>query len=94
MKKNFKKEYLIDELDLPFLADERKVINTNGRWTEIVEIIFRLPDQIDETAWLTTYERGSTEDCNISPWEYKENVECTLVRKKKILVEMWSEVDK
>ena len=93
MKRTFKREFLTEELDLPFRADERTVVDTSGRWTDVVEIVFHLDDQDDGTYWLTTYEQGSTENQETRPWEYEDEVECTLVRKLPVVVEKWVEVD-
>ena len=70
----FKKEFLLDELDLPW-NDEivvRNQISEQRRWDISYELIFRLEDKF----YRTFYDIGSTEYQDESPWEYDDVVEC------------------
>ena len=54
VKKTFKRDYLEDELDLPWGAIEDNIVD-QGRWTTQHEIVFK---DNDGKYYMTTYERG------------------------------------
>ena len=70
----FKKEYLIEELDLPYNAIENKVV-----WSILRQIIFQ---DKDGKYYRTTYSVGS-------PWQDKDEIECTEVELKEVMVKKW-----
>ena len=83
----FKKEYLIEELGLPYdcdLISEETIDNT--RWSIIKEIVFQ---DKDGKYYQTTYSEGATECQDESPWEYEKEVECVEVELKEVLVKKW-----
>lgn len=87
MIKKFSKEYLTNELDLPYNAIEDKIIDS-GRWSINHEIIF----ENNGKYWKTWYSVGATEEQDERPWDYVDEVKCTEVEKKIIQVEQWVEV--
>lgn len=91
-KKNFKKDYLLNELDLPYnssLVVSDKIIDTT-RWSTIHELIFK----DDGKFWVTGYSRGSTEIQDESPWEYDgDEIECTEVHEVEVLTKIWKAVE-
>ena len=80
----FKKDFLIDELDLPYSAIEDKVID-NSRWSIQHEIIFEHEGKF----YRTHYQVGATESQDEGPWEYDDEIECTEVAQKEITVMAW-----
>ena len=83
----FKKEILIDELDLPYSALEDNIIDTT-RWSEIHEIVFKLDDKF----YQTSYSKGSTEMQDEGPWDDEDEVECTEVHQVDKVVKVWEPV--
>ena len=93
----FHKEDLL-EAGLPWECKGGEVLldrdhGSGGRWHNDVELIFRLPGQHDGTAWRTWYRRPSTEMQSETPWEYEDEVECTLVRLVEVRRREWMPVD-
>lgn len=88
MKKVFTKEFLMDELDLPYSALEDTIYDTS-RWSIHHKIIFEHEGKF----YQTYYSEGATEMQDESPWEYKDKIECYEVIKKKVMVEQWVVVD-
>ena len=88
MKKKFSKEYLTNELDLPWTALEDKIIDCS-RWSIHHEIIF----EDNGKYWKTWYSVGATEEQEERPWDYEDEVKCTEVEKKIVQVERWVEVE-
>lgn len=80
----FKREFLMDELDLPYSAVEDKIVE-NSRWSIHHEIIF----EYDGKHYQTYYSVGATECQHERPWEYKDEVECTEVTQQEIKVMAW-----
>lgn len=76
MEKHFNKDYLIDELDLPYAAIQDDIVGT-GRWDVFHEIVFQ---DLDGTYWKTCYSEGATEMQPEGPWEYDKEVECYQVK--------------
>jgi hypothetical protein len=83
-KKVFSRDYLRNELDLPYSAifDE---ITDNGRWSIYHRCIFEDNGKFYETH----YSVGATESQDERPWEYEENVDCFEVELKEVTVKKW-----
>lgn len=96
MRQTFKREYLTNELDLPWKRNGGAVVSDRivgtRRWSVDHEIVFRVPGQPEGEAWLTTYSVGATESQDEGPWEYENEVECTLVRQVEKTVTVWEPV--
>lgn len=87
--KVFSKDYLMDELDLPYdntIVD--RIVNTT-RWSIIHEIVF----EDNGKFYMTTYSKGSTEIQDERPWEYDDEIECTEVELKAVKVKKWIPVE-
>lgn len=89
MVKIFDKDYLVNELDLPWTAEENHVVD-NDRWSIYHEIIFK---DKDGKHYSTGYSVGATEYQGERPWEYEDQVECIEVEKRQVMVEKWVPVD-
>ncbi len=89
MVKTFDKDYLVNELDLPYAAEEDHVVD-NSRWSINHEIVFK---DKDGKYYSTAYSVGATECQDEGPWEYEDQVECTEVEKRQVMVEKWMPVD-
>jgi len=81
------KDYLLEELDLPYSAIKDTIIDTS-RWSENHEIIFAHNGKF----YKTYYSQGLTEMQDESAWEYDEEVECIEVELTEKLVKVWTEV--
>ena len=92
MKKTFTRQELID-LGLPDECDGGKIISDTiidqRRWSTTHELIFQLKGQAEDEAWATSYSIGSTEEQSERPWEYEDEVTCSLVRKTEKTVTVW-----
>jgi hypothetical protein len=86
--KTFDSEYLREELELPMCAEYTKLIDHN-RWSVIKECVFRTDDMPEGFFWMTTYSQGATESQSEEPWEYVDEVKCTLVRRGTKTVDAW-----
>lgn len=87
--KVFSKDYLVDELDLPY---ENTIVNRivdTTRWSIIHEIVF----EDNGKFYMTTYSEGSTEIQDERPWEYDDEIECTEVELKNVTVKKWVPVE-
>lgn len=82
------KKILLEDLDLPWSAIENTVVD-NSRWSIQHEIIFEYQGKF----YCTYYSVGATEQQDESPWEYEDNVGCTEVVKKKVMMEQWVPVE-
>lgn len=80
----FKKEFLINELDLPYNAIEDKIVD-NSRWSIHHEIIFEHEGKF----YQAYYSVGATESQDEGPWEYDDEVDCTEVVQQEITVMAW-----
>lgn len=83
--KVFSKDYLMDELDLPY---ENTIVNRivdTTRWSIVHEIVF----EDHEKFYMTTYSEGATEIQDERPWEYDDEIECTEVELKEVKVKKW-----
>lgn len=87
MTRNFKREFLVYELELPWCGNY-KIIDTT-RWSGIYELIF----EYEGKYWRTHFSTGLTEMQDESPWEYEDEVECEEVEKRMIQVEAWMPVE-
>lgn len=87
--KVFSKDYLMDELDLPY---ENTIVNRivdTTRWSIIHEIVF----EDNGKFYMTTYSEGATEIQDERPWEYDDEIECTEVELKEVKVKKWIPVE-
>ena len=84
MVKEFKKEFLLDELNLPECAIEDKVTSVS-RWSVNHSIIF----EHDGKFYRTTYSCGATEYQDEWAWDYEDTVTCVEVEQKEVLTKQW-----
>lgn len=84
----FTREFLTDELYLPYNAIEDTIVE-NSRWSIHHKIIF----EHDGKFYQTYYSVGATEMQYERPWEYEDKVKCTEVEKRKVMREEWVPVD-
>ena len=85
MSVKFSKDYLKNELDLPYentIVD--KIIDTT-RWSIVHEIVFEDKGKFYQTA----YSEGATECQDERPWEYEDEIECMEVEWKEVKVKKW-----
>jgi len=82
--REFSREFLREELDLPYSALEERIIEVT-RWSIQYEIVFEYEGKF----YMTYYSEGATEMQDESPWEYDETVECTEVELKDVTVKKW-----
>lgn len=91
--KRFTKEFLVDELGLPWegpvLSD---TITDNGRWSIHHELVFKNPE--DGKCYLCSYSVGATESQDERPWEYDKHVDCTEVEERMVLTPMYVPVER
>jgi hypothetical protein len=78
------KDYLKNELYLPYSAIKNDIVDT-GRWSIHHEIIFAH----DGKFYQTYYSEGATEMQDESPWEYENEVECVEVELKEVKIKKW-----
>lgn len=87
--KVFSKDYLMDELDLPYENTiVNRIVNTT-RWSIIHEIVFEDKGKF----YMTTYSEGATEYQDERPWEYDDEIKCTEVELKEVKVKKWIPVE-
>jgi hypothetical protein len=87
--KVFNKDYLMDELDLPYENTiVNRIVNTT-RWSIIHEIVF----EDNGKFYMTTYSEGATEYQDERPWEYDDEIKCTEVELKEVKVKKWIPVE-
>ena len=87
--KVFSKDYLMDELDLPYENTiVNRIVNTT-RWFIIHEIVFEDKGKF----YMTTYSEGATEYQDERPWEYDDEIKCTEVELKEVKVKKWIPVE-
>lgn len=85
MVKTFSKDYLVNELELPYAAIRDKIVD-NGRWSIYHEIVF---EDKDGKHYSAGYSVGATESQDESPWEYNSQIECTEVEQKPVTIIEW-----
>lgn len=90
--KKFSREFLREELGLPWRGDviEDNVVD-NDRWSIDHELIFRNPK--DEKIYRCWYSVGATEMQDEQPWEYDTTIECEEVELRIKQVECYVSVD-
>ena len=88
----FNADFLRDDLEVPYRGDcviKDKIVDT-GRWTINHEVIF----EYDGKFYRTYYERGATEQQEMTPWEYEgDEIECQEVKKVEVIKTDWVPVD-
>lgn len=82
LKRNFSKDFLVNELDLPYndeivIKDE---IVEHSRWSVLHDLIFKH----DGVLYQTNYTVGATEYQDESPWEFEDDVDCYVVEAKEV----------
>lgn len=84
----FKRDYLINELGVPYDCNliHEEIVDVT-RWSIVKEIVFQ---DTDGKYYQTTYSEGATELQDESPWEYEDMVECTEVELKEVKLMMWT----
>lgn len=82
------KDFLKNELDLPYSAIKDDIVDTS-RWSIHHGIIFAH----DGKFYRTYYSVGATENQDESPWEYETEVECDEVELKEVKVKKWVNVE-
>lgn len=82
--RQFPREFLIEELDLPDSAIENTAVDS-GRWTETREIIFEYEGKF----YRAYYEVGLTEYQEVEPWEFVPLVDVQEVTKQLFSVYKW-----
>lgn len=87
-KRTFTKEFLKNELDLPWSAIEDRVTGVR-RWSVDHEIIFEFNGKF----YRTHYSIGATESQDERPWEYDEEVVCEEVKIAAVKVEKYVLID-
>lgn len=77
MEREFTREFLMEELDLPWDSEHVVVneITDQGRWETHYRLVFKHEDKFYETF----YSKGSTEYQDTRPWEGEDKVTCTEV---------------
>lgn len=90
MKRTFSREFLVNELDLPWsdAAVEDRILG-KGRWSTHHELVF----QHEGKYYRTTYTKGATEMQEERPWEYEKDVECEEVTQIPVTVMKWVPVN-
>jgi hypothetical protein len=88
MKRVFNKDYLVDELRLPYyntdIIVEDNIIDAL-RWSIVHELIFEENGKF----YRTTYSEGATEMQSEKPWQYKDEIECEEVVLKEVKIKKW-----
>lgn len=84
--KVFSRDYLINELELPYGSNViLDTITGTTRWSIVHKIVFEDKGKF----YQTTYSVGATELQMKSPWAYDEEVECTEVELQEVVVKKW-----
>lgn len=84
----FKKDFIENELNLPYSAMEDSIIDTS-RWSIHHKIIFEYEGKF----YSTYYSEGATECQDEVPWEYEDEIECVEVHQVEKLVKVWEAVE-
>lgn len=87
MRIKLDKEYMVNELDLPYAALHDEITGTS-RWSIQHRIVFTYQGKFYEAE----YSVGATENQCESPWEYEDEVECNEVELKEVKVKKWVRV--
>ena len=89
MTKKFSRDYLKNELELPYANTIVDNVIDVTRWSIVHEIVFADNGKF----WQTTYSEGATEYQDERPWEYEDEVECVEVELKEVTVRKWVPVE-
>jgi hypothetical protein len=89
MKTKFSKDYLKNELDLPYENTIVDNIVDTTRWSVVHEIVFADKGKF----YRTTYSEGATEIQDERPWEYEDEIECEEVELREVKVKKWVPVE-
>lgn len=89
MKVKFSRDYLKNELDLPYANTIVDRIIDTTRWSIIHEIVFADKGKF----YMTTYSEGATERQDERPWEYEDEIECEEVELREVKIKKWVPVD-
>jgi hypothetical protein len=92
MKKRFTSKELLD-LGLPYECEGGAILENQitgkSRWSIVYRVTFRMPDG---QMWQARYSVGATESQSEEPWEYQDEVECSLVHAVQKTVTVWEPV--
>lgn len=90
MTKKFSRDYLVNELDLPYEDNViyDKIIDTT-RWSIVHKIVF----EDNGKFYQTTYMEGATEMQDERPWEYEDEIECVEVELREVTIKKWVPVE-
>lgn len=88
MIKKFSKDYLVNELDLPYENTVIDKIVDTSRWSVIHEIVFKDNGKF----YQTTYSEGATECQDERPWEYADEVNCYEVELREVTIKKWCRI--
>ena len=80
--KTFKREYLKEELNLPYNALQEIIID-QSRWLTSFQIVFQ--DPMDGKYYQTTYSAGSTECQDYTPWEDEKEIKAIEVELREVV---------
>ncbi len=89
MTKKFSREYLVEELKLPWAAEEYHAADI-GEWGPEYEIVFQ---DKDGKYYRTLCNFGVSNYLCIRPWEHDKEIECTEVEKKLVTGTQWVPVE-
>jgi hypothetical protein len=79
-----KKDFLQDELDLPYKA-VKDTITSISRWSVHHEMVFAYGGKF----YICHYSVGATEVQDERPWEYEDEVDCVEVHEVEQLMKVW-----
>ena len=86
-KKTYSKDYLVNELDLPYSAIFDEMTDVS-RWSIHHRIVFEDGGKF----YSAHYSEGATESQDERPWEYDGDVECSEVELKEVTIKKWVEL--
>lgn len=84
----FKREFLMDTLDLPYSNYISRTLIGSDRWSLNYELVFRFEDKF----YRAYYSTGATEQQYEQPWEFEVEVECDEVHLVEKVIEVWEPV--
>jgi hypothetical protein len=85
----FEKNTLVSLLDSGKAAVLEEKLIDSDRWSLYYSLVFAY----DGKTYQTKYSKGATEYQMEELWEYEDEVECTLVEQKEVLVKQWVPVE-
>ena len=89
IEKIFDRDYLKNELGLPYENTITDEIVDNSRWSIMHEIVFEDNGKFCQT----TYSEGATEMQMEKPWEYENKIECIEVELREVKVKKWMPIE-